>query len=48
MRLSVLIPEEKQGEFEARLIDMTAGTVHPQTAGEEFRAVPVRPPKESK
>ena len=48
VRLSVLIPEEKQGEFEARLIDMTAGTVHPQTAGEEFRAVPVRPPKESK
>jgi uncharacterized YigZ family protein len=46
VRLSVLIPEERQGEFEARLVDVTAGTVRAQVSGEEFRAVPIRLPKE--
>ncbi len=45
VRLSVLIPEEGQGAFEARLMDLTAGTVRPQAVGEEFRAVPFRPAK---
>jgi uncharacterized YigZ family protein len=46
VRLSVLIPEERQAEFEADLVELTAGTVHAQVSGEEFRAVPIRLPKE--
>ncbi len=45
VRFSVLIPEEKQEQFRKRLIDLTAGTVYPQVAGEEFRTVPYKPAK---
>ena len=40
--LKVLVPEEKSGEFAARIFDQTAGSVKVRVIGESFRAVPVR------
>ena len=44
--LSVLLPEERAQEFTARVVDVSAGTVEPLEAGEQFKAVPWREPVE--
>ena len=43
--LSVLIPEERAGQFAAHLLDASAGTIEVLQAGEQFKAVPFREPK---
>ena len=42
--LSVLIPEERAGDFAAHLLDASAGTVEALEAGERFQDVPWREP----
>ena len=43
--LSVLLPEERAEEFNARIVDVSAGTVEPLEAGEQFKDVPFKEPK---
>ena len=43
--LSVLIPEERAGQFAAHLLEASAGTIEVLQAGEQFKAVPFREPK---
>ena len=38
--LSVLIPEERAGQFAAHLLEASAGTIEVLQAGEQFKAVP--------
>ena len=45
--LSVLLPEERAREFTERVVDVSAGTVEPLEAGEQFKDVPWREPKQS-
>ena len=42
--LSVLLPEERARAFADRVVDVTAGTVEPLEAGEQFKDVPWREP----
>lgn len=42
--LTVLVPEERSQEYAARILDFTAGTVETLVEGENFQAVPIRPP----
>ena len=37
--LSLLLPEERADDFVARIVDVSAGTVEPLVAGEEFKPV---------
>ncbi len=41
--LSALLPEERAGEFSARILDASAGTIEVLEAGEQFKDVPLRP-----
>ena len=43
--LSVLIPEERAGQFAAHLLEASAGTIEVLQAGEQFKAVPFREQK---
>ena len=43
--LSVLLPEERAEDFTARVVDVSAGTVEPLVAGEQFKDVPFKEPK---
>ena len=43
--LSALLPEERVADFTARVVDVSAGTVEPLVAGEQFKDVPFREPK---
>ena len=40
--LSALLPEERAGEFSARILDASAGTIEVLEAGEQFKDVPLR------
>lgn len=42
--LSALLPEERAQEFRERVVEITAGTVEPLEAGEQFKDVPLRQP----
>lgn len=42
--LSALLPEERAQAFRERVVEVTAGTVEPLEAGEQFKDVPLRPP----
>ena len=42
--LSVLLPEERARAFAERVVDVTAGTVEPLEAGDQFKDVPWREP----
>ncbi|NBI11093.1 YigZ family protein [Colidextribacter sp. OB.20] len=44
--LSVLIPEERSGQFAAQLLDASAGTIQVLEAGEALKDVPWREPKD--
>ena len=43
--LSVLVPEERSAQFAAHLLDASAGTIEVLENGEQFKAVPWRPPE---
>ncbi len=43
--LSALLPEERVQEFRERVVEVTAATVEPLEAGEQFKDVPLREPK---
>ena len=45
--LSALLPEEQAQAFRERIVDVSAGTVEPLEAGEQFKDVPLRPAEQT-